>query len=61
MLSFFSPLRELNMLSMMLRVILAMFVGGIVGALLLSKIKGNAAKIIFALVLVAGGIRMLIA
>ena len=31
MLSFFSPLRELNMLSMMLRVILAMFVGGIVG------------------------------
>ena len=31
MLSFFSPLRELNMLSMMLRVILAMLVGGIVG------------------------------
>ena len=33
--------------------------GGIVGALLLSKIKGNVAKIIFALVLVAGGIKML--
>lgn len=31
MLSFFSPLRELNMLSMMLRVTLAMLVGGIVG------------------------------
>ena len=40
---------------------IGVFVGGIVGALLLSKIKGNAAKIIFALVLVAGGIRMLIA
>ena len=38
---------------------IGVFVGGIVGALLLSK--GNAAKIIFALVLVAGGIRMLIA
>ena len=33
--------------------------GGIVGALLLSKLKGNTAKIIFALVLIAGGIKML--
>lgn len=33
--------------------------GGVVGALLLSKLKGNTAKIIFAIVLVAGGIKML--
>ncbi len=32
--------------------------GGIVGALLLSKLKSNTAKLIFALVLVAGGIKM---
>ena len=32
--------------------------GGIVGALLLSKLKSNVAKIIFALVLIAGGIKM---
>lgn len=38
---------------------LGVVVGGIVGALLLSKIKGNVAKIIFALVLIAGGIKML--
>lgn len=33
--------------------------GGIVGALLLSKLKGNAVKLIFALVLIAGGVKML--
>lgn len=32
--------------------------GGVVGALLLSGIKGNAAKYIFAVVLVLGGIKM---
>ena len=37
---------------------LGVVAGGIVGALLLSKIKGNVAKIIFALVLIAGGIKM---
>lgn len=34
-------------------------VGGIVGALLLSRLKGNTVKIIFAAILVAGGIKML--
>ncbi len=34
-------------------------VGGVVGALLLSRLKGNTAKIIFAVVLIAGGIKML--
>ena len=38
---------------------LGVVIGGVVGALLLSKIKGNVAKLIFALVLVAGGIKML--
>ncbi len=38
---------------------LGVVAGGIVGALLLSKLKGNAAKLIFALVLVVGGIKML--
>ena len=38
---------------------LGVVLGGIAGALLLSKLKGNTAKIIFALVLVAGGIKML--
>ena len=38
---------------------LGVVAGGIVGALLLSKIKGNVAKIVFALVLIAGGIKML--
>ena len=38
---------------------LGVVVGGVVGALLLSKLKGNTAKIIFAVVLVAGGIKML--
>lgn len=37
---------------------LGVVVGGVVGALLLSKIKGNAAKIIFAVVLIAGGVKM---
>ncbi|MCM1195079.1 MAG: sulfite exporter TauE/SafE family protein [Corallococcus sp.] len=32
--------------------------GGILGALLLSKLKSNVAKIIFALVLIAGGVKM---
>lgn len=32
--------------------------GGLLGALLLSGIKGNVAKIIFAAVLIAGGIKM---
>lgn len=40
---------------------IGVLVGGITGALLLNKIKGNASKIIFALVLVAGGVRMLFA
>lgn len=39
---------------------LGVVVGGVVGALLLSKLKSNVAKIIFALVLIAGGIKMLI-
>ncbi len=39
---------------------LGVVIGGIVGALLLSKLKGNTAKIIFALVLVFGGIKMLL-
>ena len=38
---------------------LGVVAGGIVGALLLSRIKGNVAKIIFAIVLIAGGIKML--
>lgn len=39
---------------------IGVFVGGVAGALLLNKIKGNAAKIIFALVLIAGGARMVL-
>ena len=39
---------------------LGVVLGGILGALLLSKLKGNTAKIIFAVVLVAGGIKMLL-
>ena len=38
---------------------LGVVAGGIVGALLLSRLKGNTAKIIFALVLIAGGVKML--
>ena len=37
---------------------LGVVAGGVVGALLLSKLKGNVVKIIFALVLIAGGIKM---
>lgn len=37
---------------------LGVVVGGVVGAKLLGKLKGNAAKLIFALVLIAGGIKM---
>ena len=37
---------------------LGVVVGGVVGALLLSKLKGNVAKIIFAVVLILGGIKM---
>lgn len=40
-------------------VTIGVVVGGIAGALLLSKLKSNVAKLIFALVLVAGGIKML--
>lgn len=40
---------------------LGVVVGGIAGALLLAKLKGNTAKIIFAVVLIAGGIKMLFA
>ena len=38
---------------------LGVVAGGVLGALLLSKLKGNTAKIIFAIVLVAGGVKML--
>lgn len=40
-------------------VTLGVVAGGVLGALLLSKLKSNVAKIIFAVVLVAGGIKML--
>lgn len=39
-------------------VTLGVVVGGVLGALLLSKLKSNVAKIIFAIVLIAGGIKM---
>lgn len=39
---------------------LGVVIGGIAGALLLSKLKGNVAKIVFAVVLIAGGIKMII-
>lgn len=39
-------------------VTLGVVVGGVLGALLLSKLKSNVAKIIFAVVLIAGGIKM---
>lgn len=39
-------------------VTLGVVVGGILGALLLSKLKSNVAKIIFAVVLIAGGVKM---
>lgn len=38
---------------------LGVVLGGIVGALLLSKLKSNVVKIIFAVVLIAGGVKML--
>ena len=38
---------------------LGVVIGGIVGALLLSRLRGNTAKIIFAVVLIAGGVKML--
>lgn len=38
---------------------LGVVAGGILGALILAKLKGNTAKIIFAVVLIAGGIKML--
>ncbi len=37
---------------------LGVVAGGIVGALLLSKLNGTVAKILFALVLIAGGIKL---
>ena len=39
-------------------VTLGVVVGGILGALLLSRLKSSVAKIIFALVLIAGGVKM---
>lgn len=39
-------------------VTLGVVVGGVVGALLLSKLKSNVAKIIFAVILILGGIKM---
>ena len=39
-------------------VTLGVVVGGIVGAVALSKLKSNVLKIIFAVVLIAGGIKM---
>ena len=38
---------------------LGVVAGGALGAMLLSKLKGNTAKIIFAVVLIAGGVKML--
>ncbi|MCM1043543.1 MAG: sulfite exporter TauE/SafE family protein [Corallococcus sp.] len=37
---------------------LGVVAGGIAGALLLNKLQGNTVKIIFALILIAGGIKM---
>ena len=37
---------------------LGVVAGGIVGALALNRLKGNVAKLIFALVLIAGGVKM---
>lgn len=37
---------------------LGVVAGGVVGALLLSKLKSNVAKIIFAIVLILGGVKM---
>ncbi len=39
---------------------LGVVAGGILGALLLDKLKGNVVKLIYALVLIAGGIKMLL-
>lgn len=39
-------------------VTLGVVTGGVLGALLLSKLKSNVIKIIFAIVLIAGGIKM---
>lgn len=39
-------------------VTLGVVVGGILGALLLSKLKSNVAKIIFAVILIIGGVKM---
>lgn len=38
---------------------LGVALGGVVGALLLSKLKGNFVKVLFALVLVFGGVKLL--
>ncbi len=38
---------------------LGVVAGGILGALILAKLKGNTTKIIFAVVLIVGGIKML--
>lgn len=39
---------------------LGVAIGGVVGALLLNKLKGNVVKLIFALFLLLGGIKMLL-
>lgn len=41
-------------------VTLGVVAGGVLGALLLSKLKSNVLKIIFAVVLILGGIKMLV-
>lgn len=38
---------------------LGVVVGGVVGSLLLNKLNGNVTKIIFAVVLIAGGVKLL--
>ncbi len=38
---------------------LGVVIGGVAGAVLLSKLKGNVAKFIFAVLLIVGGIKML--
>lgn len=48
------PLLELGLVS------LGVAIGGVLGALLLNKLNSNVAKLIFALFLVLGGIKMLL-
>jgi uncharacterized membrane protein YfcA len=37
---------------------LGVVVGGVIGALLLKKLKGNVVKMIFAVILILGGVKM---